>query len=280
MQLAALEDGQAIAEDEVGIALDIAVGEVLARGFARTVIAIAISAGGEERVLRANYPQIAKNGAIRGDGERDRLAFADAKIVDDAQVIDDDVRRLYEDRAAGERAAIGRAVVENDNGLRRIGIFAVQPDVWLADTDDFAVCAGLDGDLSAGDRQGVDCLLDGFAGSDNEIAPIAGGGYGGEIEGELCLQRSRGESALAGAVEMPSVVTLRTSPAAPVPLTIPRPPKKWTSRIATFVVGPRMLDRSAMDSPDTRIHAPVTLAPTALLQQQPCVVRHAGENRS
>ena len=47
VQLATFEHRLAVAENEIGIAFDEAVGEILPRDYARAVIAITIAAGGE-----------------------------------------------------------------------------------------------------------------------------------------------------------------------------------------------------------------------------------------
>src|SRR5277367_2443926 len=58
----------------------------------------------------------------------------------------------------------------------------MQMNIWLADGNDFAVRAGLDGDLAAGNRQGIDRPLDRFAGGNYERSAKARLGDGGEIE--------------------------------------------------------------------------------------------------
>ena len=88
MQLAPVEDRHAVAENEIGIAFDVAVGEVLARRHAWAVVAVTIAAGGEQRILRAGDAEVAEDGAVARHVQRHCLAFSRAGVVDDAQVID------------------------------------------------------------------------------------------------------------------------------------------------------------------------------------------------
>src|SRR6185437_2241677 len=67
VQLAMIEDGLAVTENEIGISGDVAMAEVLTGRNARAVIAVAVFAGGEERVLRAEDTQVAEYGAVARD---------------------------------------------------------------------------------------------------------------------------------------------------------------------------------------------------------------------
>ena len=67
MNLAVLEERERIAEDEVDIAFDVAIGEVLARGLARPLFGVAALAVGVEGVLVAEEAHVAEDGAVALD---------------------------------------------------------------------------------------------------------------------------------------------------------------------------------------------------------------------
>src|SRR5450755_3259713 len=96
MQLTAIEDCLAVAEDEVHITGDVTVREILPRQNARTVIAVTVLAGGKKRILRAQYADIPEHAAVAGDRKRDHLAFSKAEIVGDGQMINRNVIRFNE----------------------------------------------------------------------------------------------------------------------------------------------------------------------------------------
>src|ERR1700735_145576 len=83
VELAPVEDGHAVAEDEIGVAFDITVGEVLTRRHAGAVITVAVAAGGEQRVLGAGDAQVAEDGAVASHVQSYGLALARAGVVDD-----------------------------------------------------------------------------------------------------------------------------------------------------------------------------------------------------
>ena len=73
VDLAAVEESQGIAEDEIHVAFDVALGEVLAGRFAGPLIALAPLAVRVQRVLIAEEADAAEDGAIAGDLESDGL---------------------------------------------------------------------------------------------------------------------------------------------------------------------------------------------------------------
>src|SRR6202050_3989166 len=72
VNLAVLEDGFAVAEDEVDVAGDVAIGEVLARGDAILRVVAAVRAE-IDRVLIAEQAVVVEDGAVAGDENRESL---------------------------------------------------------------------------------------------------------------------------------------------------------------------------------------------------------------
>src|SRR5579863_6828174 len=97
------------------------------------------------------------------------------EIVGEGQVFGKEIVGVYEHSGGTEGAAgSAGAVIENNHGLRRIGVGAAQVDVWLIDFEDLAVDAGRDGNDRAFGRCHVDGALDGIE--------LAGAG-GGDVKG-------------------------------------------------------------------------------------------------
>ena len=81
VNFAVVEDGFAVAEDEIDIPGDIAVGKILARGNAVLPVRSAVAAAGINRVLVAQQAHIVENGAVAGDQQGQSLR-ARRKLLD------------------------------------------------------------------------------------------------------------------------------------------------------------------------------------------------------
>jgi len=133
-----IKDGFAVAEDEVDVALDVAVGKVLPGGDAGLAIGSAVATAGVESVLIAEEANIAEDGLIGRDqnGQRLRadgdLLMSGIPVVGEGEVLGAEVVSAYLGSGRVECAA-GRAstLIEDDDGLGSVWIAAPKFDVWL-----------------------------------------------------------------------------------------------------------------------------------------------------
>jgi len=94
-QFATLDYRFAVAENEIGIAFNETVGEVLASRGA-CVVAIAIAARREQSILGTGQAETSKDRPIASDMQRDPLSLSRAKIVDDAEMGRAQIQRLLD----------------------------------------------------------------------------------------------------------------------------------------------------------------------------------------
>src|ERR1700683_2549533 len=217
MNLAVIKDRFAVTENEIDIALDIAVGKVLASGNAGLAVGSAVATAGVERVLIAEKANVAEDGTIGSDQHRQRLrpdgdlGVGGVPVVGEGEVLGAEVVAAY--LGSGRvQCASGSAgtLIESDDGLGSVRIAAAEFDVWLSDRNDLAIGAGRDEqqcavcgsnvqsflngvEISTSIRRHVERVIDGGCGS--------GGSRGSRICGillEARLARQRGTGNTAG----------------------------------------------------------------------------------
>src|ERR1700728_4941856 len=140
MNLAVIKDRFAVAEYEIDIALDIAVGKVLASRNAGLAIGSAVATASVERVLIAEEANVAEDGSVGSDqrGQRLRpdgdLGVGGVPVVGEGEVLGAEVVAAY---LGGGRVqcAAGSAgtFIEGDDGLGSVRIASSEFDVWLRD---------------------------------------------------------------------------------------------------------------------------------------------------
>src|ERR1700733_1277228 len=114
MNLAVIKDRFAVAENEIDIALDIAVGKVLASGNAGLAVGSAVATAGVERVLIAEKANVAEDGSIGSDQHRQRLRPDGDLGVGGVPVV-------------GEGEVLGAEVVAAYLGSGRVPMHAAMP---------------------------------------------------------------------------------------------------------------------------------------------------------
>src|ERR1700733_11791867 len=135
-----VKDGFAIAEDEVDIALDIAMGKVLAGGGAGLAVGSAVAAAGVERVLVAEEANVAEDGLVGSDqhGQRLRtdrdLGVGGVPVVGEGEVLGAEVVGPNLSGGRVECAAGSpRTLIKDDDGPGRVLITTAEFDVGLGD---------------------------------------------------------------------------------------------------------------------------------------------------
>src|SRR5205085_6725078 len=162
VDLAAFEVGLSVAKDEVHMAFDVTIGEVLARRRAGPPLGDAAFAADKERVLRAEQPHVAKHGTIAAHGKRHGLpALATfgmllPKIVCDGNAVREEIVTLNVQGGGIQRSA-GRCgvLVEHDDDLGGIRIVAFELNITFSNVHALAICARPKLDAAADVAQGV-----------------------------------------------------------------------------------------------------------------------------
>ncbi len=158
VDLAGVEDGGAVAVDEVDGALDVGAGDVRPGA---VVDQQSVLISGDADILEDRFV------AVEGERECLRLAVGLVVVVAERQVARLELFGLHEDRGGAGGAGGRRGLVVDDHRVRRARAEALEGDVRLVGRDDhvLAVGAGLDGDGHAAGvvrGDGVHGRLDGL----------------------------------------------------------------------------------------------------------------------
>src|SRR5215831_20079268 len=156
VDMAVIEDRLCVAKNEIHIAFDIAVVEILPRRNAGAGVAPARTACGKQRILRAQKADIAKNGAITAHGQRNGLrtlrlqSMVPAVVVLERHVVG--IKIVAGNKSGGGMECAARAVraigIDDYNFLGTVRE-TLQAHMWLGDVHNFAIDTRLDQDRSA-----------------------------------------------------------------------------------------------------------------------------------
>src|SRR5215472_5110928 len=179
VQLAMIEDCLRIAEDEIYVAFNVAIAEVLTRSLARRCVCrwrgsiprqvfVARSAIGVQGILCAQQSYLVYHGTVGTHQQSDSLGpFFSACVLVLPSVFDGQVFGFeavgvdgHGTRFAGSSCAY-RCIIPTQHDVLRLSAGADEYDVWLVDVDFLAVCARREANHFACRRRVIDGFLQG-----------------------------------------------------------------------------------------------------------------------
>src|SRR5215831_15630345 len=164
---AVVENGLGIAEDEIHVAFDVAILEILARRPTGSLVSLAGAAGGEQSVLCAEKTHVAEDSTVPSHGKRDGLRALRlqtvllAEVILESEIGSRKVVCCNKDSCREKGTArTSRAVGIHDDGFRGIVRQTLKANMRLGYTDHFTVNAWLDQNRATILAKSINSLLD------------------------------------------------------------------------------------------------------------------------